>query len=65
MPTQTAGTARSKPGHKTATDAKAGGKYMYIAKNITNMSRSEFLESLHRAGIITTKGTLKAKYKKK
>jgi hypothetical protein len=65
LPTQTAGTAKPKPGHKTTTDAKASGEYMRVAKNITKMSRSEFLESLHRDVIITAKGTFQAKYKKR
>ena len=37
---------------------------MMVARKIKQMSSSEFLESLRRAGIITGKGTLKAKYKK-
>jgi hypothetical protein len=37
---------------------------MIVARKIKGMSSSAFLESLRRAGIITGKGALKAKYKK-
>jgi hypothetical protein len=38
---------------------------MCIAGKIEKMSGPEFLASLRRAGIITGKGTLQAKYKRK
>ena len=65
MPAQTVVTAKSKPGHKTVTVVKAGDGYMHVANKIVGMSRVDFLKSLRRAGIITAKGTLQAKYKKK
>lgn len=40
-------------------------KYDYISKKILAMSSKEVIESLYRAGIITKKGKLRAKYKKK
>src|SRR5271166_888164 len=65
MPAQTVVTAKPKPDHKTVAVVKAGDEYMHIANKIIRMSRLDFLESLRRAGIITAKGTLQAKYKKK
>jgi hypothetical protein len=44
--------------------ANSAGRYMIVARKIKGMSSSAFLESLRRAGIITGKGALKAKYKK-
>jgi hypothetical protein len=60
-----ADTAKSAPIPKGVTPASASGRFMVVARKIKKMSTSEFLNSLRRAGIITGKNTLKAKYKKK
>jgi hypothetical protein len=63
MPVPIAGTAKSADNGVKA--ASASNDYMSVAGKISKMSSSEFRESLVRAGIITKRGVLKAKYKKK
>ena len=60
----TADTAKSKEFHEIVENG-INSNYMMVASKIDKMSGSDFRASLVRAGIISTKGTLKAKYKKK
>ena len=60
-----AGTAKAKKAHNTAGFVQVADQYMTVANKIGKMSGSDFRASLLRAGIISTKGTLRSKYKKK
>ena len=62
---QTADTAKRKSAPKVAASPLTDGPYASVAEKISKMSSSDVLASLRRAGIITTKGKLAAKYKKK
>ena len=62
-PTPTAGTASQVP--DKVNGAMNAGTFQRVAAKIGSMSGAEFRASLLRAGIITTKGTLKSKYRKK
>ena len=52
------------PRHENGNNTTSAASYMCVAGKIGKMTGSEFRASLVRAGIITTKGTLKLQYKK-
>jgi len=64
MSIPTANTAKAEGSHEIA-ENEINGNYLRVASKIDKMSGSDFRASLVRAGIITTKGNLKAKYRKK
>jgi hypothetical protein len=65
MPIPMADTAKATQSLEIGENGSALIDYMRIASKIDKMSGSDFRASLVRAGIISTNGTLKAKYKKK
>jgi hypothetical protein len=60
-----AGTAKREKARDTVNGVHVTDHYMTVANKIGKMSGPDFRASLLRAGIISTKGTLRSKYKKK